>query len=297
MDIIKKTAQDIKDLKIQGATNITLASLKALKKDWQEEKYQDIKDLEEKIKILKNTRPTEPLLFNCLNNVFSQVEELNSLNHLTQIIDDLVQNLDEIQKEIVQNGVGLIKDKMTIFTHCHSTSVVEILKAAKKKGKEFKVFLTETRPKYQGRITAKELIKAGIKATMTTDSAAAYIISKEDNIPIDLVILGCDAILPDKGVFNKIGSYGIAFSAHEAKIPVFIAGSLLKTSIKPLIIEERGLEEVWKKKPRNLKILNLAFDFIPQRFITSLITEFGLIKSEEIKTIVAEHYSFILRKN
>ena len=297
MDIIKKTIQDIKDLKIQGATNIVFSSLQVLKKDWQEKKYQDIKDLKEKIKALKSARPTEPLLFNCLNNVFSQVKELNDLKYLAQIIDDLVQNLDEIQKEIVQNGVGLIKDKMTVFTHCHSTSVVEILKAAKAKGKKIKVFLTETRPKYQGRITAQELMKAGIKATMTTDSAAAYIISKEDKISIDLVLLGCDAILPDKGVFNKIGSYDMALSAHEAKIPVFIAGSLLKTSIKPLIIEERKAEEVWEKKPRNLKILNLAFDFIPQRFIVGMTTEFGLVKPKEIKKLVSKNYAFILRKN
>jgi len=295
MDIIKKTAKEIKDLKIQGATNIVLASLKVLKKDWQEKEYQKIEVLKGKIKLLKASRPTEPLLFNSLDYVLFQVKKLSDLDYLTQIIDSLIKKLREIREEIVKNGVPLIKNGMIVFTHCHSTTVVEILRKAKKQGKKFKVFLTETRPMYQGRITAKELVKEKIETTMTADSAAAYIISKEDKIPISLVILGCDAIFLQKGVFNKIGSYNIALSAHEAKIPFFIAGSLLKTSNKPLVIEERKAGEIWERKPRCLKIFNLAFDFIPQRFITGAISEFGLVKPEKIGKLVSKNYPFILK--
>ena len=296
MDIIEKTAKDIKDLKIQGATNIALTSLKVLKKDWREKKYQEIKILKGKIEKLKLARSTEPLLFNSLDCLHSQVEELSGLNKLSQIIDNSIRRLEKVQERIVNNGVKLIKNGMTIFTHCHSSTVTGILRKAKKKGKKFQVFLSETRPLYQGRITAKELVKQGIETTMVVDSAASYIISKEDETPINLVLLGCDAIFPKKGVFNKIGSYGLALSAYEANIPVFVAGSLLKTSIKPLVIEERKEEEIWEKKPRNLKILNLAFDFIPQRFITGVITEFGLVKPKEIAQLVSQNYPFIMRK-
>jgi len=293
MNIIKKTVKDIKDLKIQGATAIALASLKALKKDWQKEKYQQLGVLEKEIKQLKTSRPTEPLLFNCLDYVYWQSKCLNDLNHLNKIIEQLTERLKEIQEEIVKNGAKLIKSGMKIFTHCHSSSVAEIFKEAKKRGKKFQVFLTETRPSCQGRTTAQELTRAGIQSTMVVDSAAAFIISKEDKTPISLILLGCDAIYPQKGVLNKIGSYGIALAAYQAKIPLYIAGSLLKTSLKPLPIEQRKSEEIWARKPRNLKILNLAFDLVPYKFITGMITEFGIIKPEKIAELVKKHYSFI----
>jgi len=293
MDIIEKTAKDIKDLKIQGATNIALTSLKVLKKDWREKKYQEIKILKGKIEKLKLARSTEPLLFNSLDYLHSQVEELNGLNKLSQIIGNSIRRLEKVQEKIVNNGVKLIKNGMTIFTHCHSSTVTGILQRAKKQGKKFQVFLGETRPLYQGRITAKELVKQGIKVTMVVDSAASYIISKEDEIPINLVFLGCDAISPKEGVFNKIGSYSLALSACEAKIPVFVAGSLLKTFISQVDIEKRKVKEIWERKPWNLKIINVAFDFIPYKFITGIITEFGLVKPKEIVQLVAKNYPFI----
>ena len=244
MEIIKKTARKIRDLKIQGATNIAFASLAALREDFEKEGYQKIEMLEKKIGEFKRSRPTEPLLFNCLDYLFSQVKSSDNLNSLPVIVERLKKRLLNNQEKIAATGVELIKNRMTVFTHCHSTTVVEVLRRAKRKGKNFRVFLTETRPLHQGRITAKELIKEGIEVTMVVDSAAPYIVSKEDRIPIDLVLLGCDVILPKKGVFNKIGSYGIALSSFESKIPVFIAGSLLKTSTKPVVIEKRKIEEI-----------------------------------------------------
>lgn len=278
MDNLAQTVEDIKSLKIQGATNVAKSALKILL-------TLPDKDILEATEQLIPSRPTEPLLQNCLNLVNLRGKSVIAL---------LLTRLDDIKSEIVKNGLPLIHDGNSILTHCHSSTVVELLTRAKKNGLDFKVYLTETRPLFQGRITAEELVKAEISSTMITDAEAAFLVSKEDNQNIDLVLLGVDAIAPGGGVFNKVGSYGIALAANEAKIPFYVVADLLKFSPGPVVIEERKGEELWEEKPKNLKILNPIFDFIPPEFITGLVCEFGIIKPVEVRIMVKKNYPWIM---
>ena len=280
MDKLAQIIQEIKALKIQGATNIGKSALETLLSLPEEQIPEAIQDL-------ISTRPTEPLLQNCLNLVNLKGKS---------VIRPTLERIEDTQKEIIKNGLSLIKDGTSILTHCHSSTVIELLKRARQKGINFKVYLTETRPAFQGRITARELVAAGISSIMVTDSEAAFLVSREDERKIDLVIFGSDAITPDGGAINKVGSYGIALSARQAKVPLYIAATLLKFSPQEVVIEERGGEEIWKKKPRNLVILNPSFDLIPPELITSYISEFGQIKPEKIKATVKKNYSWIFQK-
>ena len=182
----------------------------------------------------------------------------------------MVQNQQIINKQVFK----LIKNNSIIFTHCHSTSVVQALIHAKRKGKKFEVCNTETRPLFQGRKTAKELKKAGIKVTMFVDSAAATAIEKEDSkdkIHADLVLFGTDAILK-KGVINKIGSGMFAEIAYRNNIPVYILADSWKYA-KKIKLEQRNSGEVWNTK--KVLIKNPAFELIKRRYITGIISELG----------------------
>ncbi len=278
---LAQTVADIRSLKIQGATNITKVSLNLLLNLPETE-------IPEAIDQLLAARPTEPLLQNCLGLVKIKGKP---------VIKPLLTRLEDIKEEVIKTGLHLIKNNQTILTHCHSSTVVAILRRAKEKGWDFKVYLTETRPVFQGRITAKELVDAGISATMITDSEAAFLVSRQDKRDIDLVILGADAITPDGGAFNKVGSYGIALSAHEAKIPVYVAAKLLKFSSRQVVIEERESGEVWRGKPKNLKIFNPAFDFVPPKLITGWVTEFGLVKPDKVRNWVKKNYPWIIKSS
>lgn len=277
---LAQTINDIKSLKIQGATNVARAALETLK---------DIPDnqVESAINQLLQTRPTEPLLQNCLRLIKLQGKEM---------IEATLDKLDQLGKLVIENGQGLIKDGMTILTHCHSKTVVETLRVSKSKGLKFKVYLTETRPLMQGHKTAEELVAAGIEATMVTDSEAAMLVSREDQIKIDLVFLGADA-LTSKGIYNKAGSYGIALSAQKAKVPVYILAKLLKYAVKPVKIEERPEDEIWQEKPEGLKLYNPAFDFVPAELITGVVTEFGILKPEKLEQTVKKSYPWIMEKH
>ena len=174
----------------------------------------------------------------------------------------------------------MIKNNDVIFTHCHSTSVVNTLIYAKKKKKKFKVYNTETRPLYQGRKTVRELKKAGIKTTMFIDSAAMIALTKTQGTKkVDKIFLGADALLKN-GIINKVGSAMFAKIAYENKIPVYIISDSWKFSSKDIKLEERDFNEVWKKLPKNskIKIRNPAFEFVPKKYITKIVSELGILK-------------------
>lgn len=250
-------SKDIKSIKIQGAKNIALAGFKA---------YKIFPSKQAKKKII-SLRPTEPFLINILNKA-------DKINY-NELKIKLKQNQDIINKQVYK----LIKNKDVIFTHCHSSTVVQALIYAKSKGKFFEVYNTETRPLYQGRKTTRELKKSGIKVTMFVDSAAGIALTKSQGTKkTDLVLFGTDAILK-KGVINKIGSGMFAEIAHANKIPVYILADSLKY-ISKIQLEQRDFKEVWKTS-KKIKIKNLAFELIKKKNITKIISELGILSYSE----------------
>lgn len=259
--IFNKIAEDIKSVKIQGARSIAKAALTA---------YRLFPTKSVKKRLL-SLRPTEPMLAKVLAKA-EKAPYKEILNHF-----------DNVQDNINKNLLKLIKNGDTIFTHCHSTNVVNALIFAKRKGKKFQVYNTETRPLFQGRKTAKRLREAGVKVIMFIDSAAAFCIEKEnkkDKIFVNKIFLGADAILKD-GIINKIGSRMIAEIAYNHKIPIYIIADSWKFTNKKVPIEQRSLNEVWDKAPKLIKIKNPAFEFIPKKYIKVIVSEFGILNYDE----------------
>ncbi len=252
-----KIVRDIKDVKIQGARNIAKSALYA---------YSLIPTESSKKKLL-SLRPTEPMLEKVLN--------LTGKKSYRQILNHFTLSQEAINKSVFK----MIKNNDVIFTHCHSTNVSNALIYAKRKGKKFQVYNTETRPLFQGRKTAKELSRAGIKVTMFVDSALEDALSGEQGRKPSKVFLGADALLSN-GIINKIGSELVSRIAREEKIPVYIIADSWKFTKKKVPIEQRKLNEVWNKAPKNVKIKNPAFEFVDKKYLTGIVSELGLMKYE-----------------
>lgn len=246
---LNKIFADIKSVKIQGATNIAKAAIKAY----------SISPTKATKKKLLSLRPTEPTLSNTLNFL--------GLWPKTKVLDHFIETQEKINRQVTK----IIKPNSKIFTHCHSTNVVNALIYAKKTGKKFEVFNTETRPLYQGRKTARELSKAKIKVTTFIDSAIHRAIQSSN-----LIFLGADAIIKD-GAINKIGSGTIAEVAHLHKKPLYVVADSWKFSPKNVKIEERDFHEVWENAPKRIKVRNPAFEKIPKRYIKKIISEYGTL--------------------
>lgn len=304
---IQQVVDDIKSITIQWATNIAKAAFEILISESKNKSFESwsafLDFIQQGMELLISARPTEPMLFNGMDYIKSEIKKLtpmSSTHECQQKVEEATQfylNLiNETAERAILNGLGIIHDGDNVLTHCHSSSAVKTLKLHKVKGLKFKVYNTETRPLFQWRKTAKDLIEAGIDTTMVVDWVAPFLMDEESgtDLMMDCVVIGCDAIKLDWWVINKVGSYSVGLSALFANVPVYIAGNLLKVDIHDKIhIERREDHEVWKDSPEGLNFLNLAFDKIPPKFIRGIITEFGIIKPRDIKSVIEKEYPWM----
>jgi methylthioribose-1-phosphate isomerase len=204
-------------------------------------------------------------------------------------------------RQMGMRGRRLIKDGDSILTHCNAGALATagygtalgVIRAAREEGKIPHVFVDETRPLLQGaRLTAWELMRDNIPATLITDNNAGFLMKQGK---IDLVLVGADRIAINGDVANKIGTYSLAVLAHEHNIPFYVAAPLstIDVAIKDgrgIPIEERDEEEVlcirgMRIATDGMKVYNPAFDVTPNRFISAIITEVGIATSPFEKTI------------
>ncbi len=293
--MIDKIVRDIKSLKIQGASNIAWTGLHALDYVARTSKAKSKKEFLNELRAAKNklfdARPTEPMLRNAVRYVLFKAKETDEFNYRKETRDyikSLYGSAIKAKKRVIDIGKNVVKKNYTVLTHCHSSTVAGILKKAKPK----KVICTETRPLFQGRITAKELVSADINTTMIIDSAVADFIKEAD-----IVLLGCDVIAPNY-VVNKIGSKCIGLLCEKYDIPLYICSTSFKFDPESrygvgVKIEERSPKEVWNKPPKNLKILNPAFDIIDYDNITGFINELGVFSPDSLFVTLREKYKWM----
>ena len=138
----------------------------------------------------------------------------------------------------------------------------------------------ETRPVLQGsRLTAWELARLGIPATILVDGAAASVMARGE---VDCVIVGADRIAANGDVANKIGTYSLAVLANHHKIPFYVAAPVSTVDLacgsgSMIPVEQRDEAEVVAFVPRGVAVANPAFDVTPASLVTAIITEAGVI--------------------
>jgi len=298
-------AERIKRLEVQGARNVAITAIKAIEEEAKESKAKQkgefLRELSEAKDILFASRETEPFMRNAIRYVMHAVEKSDEkkvkelVDLISSVSKQFLENLKRSKEEIANIGSKRIHSSSKILTHCHSSTVSHMLKRAKREGKSFEVICTESRPVFQGRITAKEMLDAGIKTTLIVDSAVRFVMNE-----VDLVVVGADAITSEGNVINKIGTSVVALAASEARTPFYVVSELLK--FDPLTIygdyekiEERSFREIWEEPPQGLMIRNPAFDVTRRDFIHGIICEEGIISPHSIIEVVRRRYPWIFQ--
>jgi ribose 1,5-bisphosphate isomerase len=304
---VLEIADGIKTMRIRGASLIAKSAAQALR--IAAERYSGdaggFKPYITKVaNLLLQTRPTAVSLPNAVYYVLNRTLSSSVSEARETVIrssDEFIRMVDESHRRIMEYGSKLIKDEYVVFTHCHSTAVVDIILQAFREGKRVEVMNTETRPLFQGRITLRELAKNGVKVTHVPDSAVRHFI-KNANI----VIVGADTITSDGYLVNKVGTSHLALAAWEAGIPFYSAAEFIKFSPASLeggevVIEFRSASEVLDIYPGGLadelrrlgvEVLNPAFDFTPPELITAFITNLGIIPPQLSLLIIKEMFGF-----
>lgn len=277
--------EGIKDLSIQGATNIALAAVHAFELKLQENASHE--ELIKSVKTLESARATEPGLRNALKYC------LANYKNEEKITEKIKNHFKEGKVKIAEIGSKKIQDGMTIYTHCHSSTAESIIIEAHKQGKNIQVINTETRPRYQGRITALKISEAGIPIKHYVDSAGHLAIKQAD-----ICLFGADSINVDGRVINKIGTKNMIDIAASHGIPVYICTNSWKLNPDTIngieeIVEQRSRDEIWAEAPKEIEIINPAFDTTSPDKITGVITEIGVVKPEALLTLVQKEYPWM----
>jgi len=154
-------------------------------------------------------------------------------------------------------------------------------------GKRFEVYACETRPMFQGRITARALAAKGVPTTIIVDSASRSLFGG-----VRAVFVGADAVEWDGSVVNKIGTLQLAACARDHGVPFYVCAESYKfcppsQTGKRRLIEERDPREV--ASIPGVKVRNPVFDRTPPEMIRKIITEHGAVKPIDTSIYVGKH--------
>ena len=259
------------------------------------------------------TRPTARNLFWAVermkayfSRIFPQDRSFDAYFLRRSLVDEAKRILDEdiaMNRKLGAFGAALIQNGDAVLTHCNAGALATggygtalgVIRAAVDQGKNIHVFVDETRPVLQGaRLTAWELMKEHIPATLITDSMAGFLMSRGK---IDKIIVGADRIAKNGDTANKIGTYTLAVLAKAHDIPFYVAAPTSTIDLETpegsaIPIEERTPEEVtsWggcRVAPEGIDVYNPAFDVTANRYITAIITEVGIAMPPYDKSIPA----------
>jgi methylthioribose-1-phosphate isomerase len=288
----EELAEAIRDMTIRGAPSIGAAAaygmaLAALNGE----------NLEVAASLIKSTRPTAHDLFYAVDLMLSNRERLPGC------ADEYADSIVERCRAIGENGKQLITDGCKVMTHCNAGALATVdygtalapMRAAHRSGREFFVYVDETRPRLQGaKLTAWELLNEGIEHAIIADNASGHYLRTD----VDIVIVGADRIARNGDFANKIGTYEKAVLARENDVPFYVAApvSTFDQSLESgdaIIIEQRSPEEVLsidgvRVAPQGSDAINPAFDVTPARYVTGFITEAGVFGPDMFSKLLGD---------
>lgn len=257
-------------------------------------------DLQNAATVLKAARPTAVNLAWAVDLLLGMAQDSNQLSVDTireRLLKEAQRIADEdveINRRMGEYGASLIQTGDTVLHHCNTGALATVdygtalgvVRASFEQGKAFHVLLDETRPRLQGaRLSAWELHQLGVSYDIIPDTASGYYMQKGE---VNIVLVGADRIAANGDFANKIGTYQIAVLAKENNIPFYTVAptSTVDLSLKSgaeIPIEERDKSEVLAPYgnplvPDDFHARNPAFDVTPHRYLSGIITEFGIVR-------------------
>jgi len=302
----RSVANAIRDMVVRGAPAIGAAAAFGLALAGYESASSSsrelIADLQAASATLKAARPTAVNLAWAIDRIMgiaAKKKEERNADGLRQLILEEAQRIAdedvEINKRMAEHGAALIDDGDTIIHHCNTGALATVdwgtalgvIRTAHEQGKKIHVLVDETRPRLQGaRLTAWELEQYGIPYEIISDNMSGYFLKAGK---AQKVFFGADRVAANGDVANKIGTYMLSLAAHDNGVPAY---SVVPTSTVDLSlahgglipIEERDPEEVLgiqfqgeRVAPIEAEARNIAFDVTPNRLITGIVTENGVV--------------------
>ncbi|KAL0926484.1 hypothetical protein M5K25_002719 [Dendrobium thyrsiflorum] len=240
------------------------------------------------------------------NRILKLHHNLSESEAKSILISDIDRFINEkiivADKVIINHAVAKIRDGDVLLVYGHSTVVEMIIVHALELGKQFRIVIVDSRPKFEGKTLLRKLVMKGISCTYTHINAISYVMHD-----VTRVFLGASSVLSNGTVYARVGTACVAMVAHAFQVPVlicceaykfherFLLDSICSNELgdPDVIIKVHGGKDLnplakWADN-ENLRLLNLVYDATPSDYVSMIVTEHGMIPPTSVPVIIREY--------
>lgn len=280
--MIDETAAQIEAMQTHSSSAVAVQAAQALT-ELTDREYttteEFVRDVEQNANALRRANPSHASLENALRRIIDAVVDVKhedvatAKTALTQTIQAVVDDIETNKTAAASAAAELLDDGDTVLTHDFSTTVLEAIEEAVADGAYLDVYVTEARPRFVGRKTARRLgAMDRVDATLIVDSAAGHYLAECDRV---LTGITC---LVDETLHNRVGTYPLAATAANSDVTMSIVGSSAKVIDAGFAFENdfRPEREVLLEPTEGFAVGNPAYDATPIDLIDEIITDDGI---------------------
>jgi len=282
--MIDETVREIEEMQTQSASVVAVKAAEALRELTERDHYtaeEFVRALERNSSALRQANHSHTPLHTTQRRIVETVTDADPESveageaALLAVIDDVVEEVEESKRHAAAEAAALVEDGDVLLTHENSSTVMATIERALDDGKELGLYVTEARPRFLGRRTARRLAdRDGVDVTVVVDGAAGHVLAE-----CDRVLVGMNCLIDDV-VYNRVGTYPIAATANDRGVPVTVVASSMKFVGNGFEFENtfRSPSEVLLEPPEGFEAANPSYDATPTRLVDGVATEDGVIE-------------------
>lgn len=279
--MIDETIEEIREMQTHSSSVVAVKATRSLKALLDRE-YATVdefeRDLEHNAGVLRRANPSHASLHNAMRelarNVVGRADSVESAKKITRTtINRVIEEIETGKRKAAGNLADTFRDGETFLTHDYSSTVLGGIELAAGENVHMTAYVTEARPRYLGRKTARTL--AGIDRVdphLMVDGASGEFLPK-----CDRVVVGMDCIV-EETLYNRVGTFPLLVTAHRLDVPVAVVGSSAKIIEDGFAFENeyRSGSEVLLEPTEGITIENPAYDATPIDLVDEIITDEGV---------------------
>ncbi|WP_423750744.1 translation initiation factor eIF-2B [Salinirarus marinus] len=279
--MIDETIEEIRRMKTHSSSVVAVKAARSLS-ELLDREYRNVdnfeRDLERNASALRRANPSHASLYKAMREVVDDVvgeaDSVDEAKALTsEAIDRVVETIQTGKRRAAANLAETFDDTETLLTHDYSSTVLEAISLAAEDGHDLTVYVTEARPRYLGRKTARRLADVdGVEPHLAVDSASGHFLSE-----CDRAVLGMTCVAEDT-LYNRVGTFPLVSAATRLDVPVVVAGSESKVIEDGFVFENetRSPAEVMREPVEGIHVENPAYDATPVELLDAIVTDDGV---------------------
>ena len=280
--MIDETVEEIREMKTHSSSVVAVKAARALR-ELLDREFASVEEfergLERNSSALRRANPSHASLVTTQRAVVSMVTDDGAetveaaKERLDAAVENVVEQVETAKRRAANNAVEFFEDGMTLLTHDYSSTVLEAVERVVSEGYYLDVYVTEARPRYLGRKTARVLAGMDrVNTHLVVDGACGHYLPECDRI-----FLGMDCIVGET-LYNRVGTYPLAATAADVGVPVTVVGSSAKLVGEGFRFENdfRSPSEVLREPAEGFEVENPSYDATPTRLLDTVVTDEGV---------------------